>query len=94
MTPIAHGLELFPFRFRDPRTGKWIRARYAAEVHEIKERHVDWEILGSPKIREISSDACYFTPHSRENAVRQPGAGAHNRRMEAGTAVTVAGIAS
>jgi hypothetical protein len=25
---MAPRLELFPFRFRDPRTGKWIRARY------------------------------------------------------------------
>jgi hypothetical protein len=24
-------LELFAFRYRDPRTGKWIRARYVAE---------------------------------------------------------------
>jgi len=25
-------LELYPFRFRDPRTGKWVRARYLAKV--------------------------------------------------------------
>jgi hypothetical protein len=28
-------VELFPFRFLDPGTGKWIRARYKAERHEI-----------------------------------------------------------
>jgi hypothetical protein len=28
-------LELFAFRYRDPRTGNWIRARYVAERHEI-----------------------------------------------------------
>ena len=27
-------LELFLFRYRDPRTGKWIRARYRAERHD------------------------------------------------------------
>ena len=28
---MAPRLELFPFRYRDPPTGKWIRARYRAE---------------------------------------------------------------
>jgi len=27
--------ELFPFRYRDDLTGKWVRARYLAERHEI-----------------------------------------------------------
>ena len=63
---MAPRLELFPFRFRDPRTGKWIRARYVAELHEIKQRYIEWEIIGPPEIREISSDARYFTPHPRE----------------------------
>jgi hypothetical protein len=31
-------LGLFPFRYRDPLTGKWVRARYVAELHEIAER--------------------------------------------------------
>ncbi|HUH91605.1 MAG TPA: hypothetical protein VL742_00475 [Casimicrobiaceae bacterium] len=31
-------LELYPFRFRDPLTGKWIRARYVAELHETRQR--------------------------------------------------------
>ena len=32
-------LELFPFRYRDPLTGKWVKARYKAERHEIAARH-------------------------------------------------------
>jgi hypothetical protein len=27
--------ELFPSRYCDPLTGKWVRARYVAERHEI-----------------------------------------------------------
>ena len=31
----------YPFRYRDPRTGKWVRARYKAEPHVIAERHAE-----------------------------------------------------
>ena len=60
--PMAPRLELFPFRYCDPRTGKWIRARYVAELHEIKARYAEWEIIGSPEIRDVDPAACYFTP--------------------------------
>lgn len=39
-------LELFPFRHRDPRTGKWTRARYRAELREIAARFAEFEIIG------------------------------------------------
>ena len=35
----APRLELFPFRYRDPRTGKWTTARYRAERREIAARY-------------------------------------------------------
>ena len=38
--------ELFPFRYRDELTGKWVRARYLADQHEIVERYKEWEITG------------------------------------------------
>jgi hypothetical protein len=47
MTPI----ELYAFRFRDPRTGKWIRARYVATLAELAARYREWEIIGPPEIR-------------------------------------------
>jgi hypothetical protein len=31
-------LELFPFRYRDPRTGMWVRARWEATAKEIAAR--------------------------------------------------------
>jgi len=56
-------LTLFPFRYRDPATGKWIRARYKATVEEIAQRHAQWEIAGPPESR--SGNAAMFRPHYR-----------------------------
>ena len=44
-------IELYPFRFRDPRTGKWVRARYVATRAELASRYREWEIIGPPEIR-------------------------------------------
>jgi hypothetical protein len=59
-------LELFPFRYRDELTGKWKRARYVAERHEIEARFAEYEVLGPPEIRQVDTDARYFAPHPRE----------------------------
>ena len=56
-------LELFAFRYRNPLTGKWVKARYRAERHEIAERHAEYEIIGPAEIRERNPDARYFSPH-------------------------------
>jgi len=63
-------LELFPFRYRDPRTGKWVRARYRAERQEIAARYAEYEIVGQAEIREIDPDERRFCPHSAEPAPR------------------------
>jgi hypothetical protein len=39
---------LYPFRYRDPVTGKWVRARYRATRETIARRHAAWEITGPP----------------------------------------------
>jgi hypothetical protein len=44
-----------------PRTGKWIRARYRAQRHEIAARYADWEITGPAEIREVDPAARAFT---------------------------------
>ena len=44
-------IELCPFRLRDPRTGKWVRARYVATRAELESRYREWEIIGPPEIR-------------------------------------------
>lgn len=61
--------ELFPFRYRDPLTGKWIRARYLAERHEIGARYKQWEITGPPEVRHDAVGG-HFSPF-RTNAAGQ-----------------------
>jgi hypothetical protein len=56
-------LLLYSFRFVDPVTGKWVRARYVAELHEIAARHERWEIIGGPEIR--TRAAAMFSPSSK-----------------------------
>jgi hypothetical protein len=51
LQPSADPLLLYPFRFRDPVTGKWVRARYKAERTEIAARYAAWELCGPPEIR-------------------------------------------
>lgn len=39
-------LVVYPFRYKDAGTGKWVRARYMAERDEIAARYAEWEITG------------------------------------------------
>ena len=41
---MAH--RLHPFRFRDPVTGKWVRARYRATPDDIARRYVEARVDG------------------------------------------------
>jgi hypothetical protein len=63
-------LELYPFRYRDPLTDKWVRARYVAELHEIA-RYVEWEIVGPPEIRSRGYSGS-FNPYRREPNAHLP----------------------
>jgi len=58
-------LTLYPFRYRNPVSGKWKRARYVAERHEIAARHApgEWEIIGPPEIRDVDAHAQHFHPY-------------------------------
>ena len=44
-------IEVYAFRFREPRTGRWVRARYRATLAEIKARYREWELDGPGEIR-------------------------------------------
>jgi hypothetical protein len=48
---MAVSVELFPFRYRDPLTGRWVKARYKATPEEIAARFVEWEITGPAEVR-------------------------------------------
>jgi hypothetical protein len=60
LQPWSEPLTLYPFRFRDMLTGKWVRARYVAERSEIAKRYTEWEITGAPEIRQRAGTA--FSP--------------------------------
>ena len=61
---MAPRLELFPFRYRDPRTGKCVRARYYAQRHEIAARYSEWKITGPAEVRDVDPAAQAFTPNT------------------------------
>lgn len=39
-------LVVYPFRYRDARTGKWVKARYMAERTEIAAQYAEWKVTG------------------------------------------------
>jgi hypothetical protein len=58
---MASTVEVFPFRYRDPRTGRWVKARYKAERTEIAARYAEWEITGPGEERRPIDG--YFNPN-------------------------------
>jgi hypothetical protein len=48
-------LQLYPFRFRDPLTGKWVRAHHKMQVPELQRHYSDWEITGAPQVRHATT---------------------------------------
>ena len=62
-------LQLYPFRFRDPLTGKWVRARHRMQVPEMQRSYAEWEITGAPEIRDIAAEApAQFSPFGSASA--------------------------
>ena len=59
-------VDLYPFRFRDPVTGRWVRARYRAARDEIERRYVEYEIIGRAEVRAGDPDTPRFTPHREQ----------------------------
>jgi hypothetical protein len=56
-------LQLYPFRFRDLLTGKWVRPRHRMQVPEMQRHYPEWEITGAPEIRRvIETSAQQFNP--------------------------------
>jgi hypothetical protein len=70
--PLRHNrhgprLELYLLRYRDPLTGKWVRARHKLQMPALQRQYAEWEITGAPEIRHV-------TPGSAEpfNPFRPP----------------------
>jgi hypothetical protein len=64
LSVMAPLLRLYPFKFRDPATGCWTKARYKATLSDIAARHAEWMIDGEPEIRG-SIPASSFSPYPR-----------------------------
>jgi hypothetical protein len=59
-------LLLYPFRFRDPVTHKWVRGRYKAERCELDARYAEWETVGEPEVRCPKDIGAAFSPWRRD----------------------------
>lgn len=61
--PCVPTLVLYPFRFRDPLTGRWVRARHKMQVSELRRHYSEWEITGAPEIRYVTETSAQpFNP--------------------------------
>jgi hypothetical protein len=61
------GNEFYHFRFRDPRSGKWIRAGFLAQVPVIRRCYAEWEIIGPSERRTVGTGGS-----EQFNDLRQP----------------------
>jgi hypothetical protein len=61
---MSEPIVVYPFRYRDPRTKRWVKARYRAERAEIAARYAEWEITGPGEERRPIGG--YFNPGRRE----------------------------
>jgi hypothetical protein len=69
MAPL---LRLYPFKYRDPISGTWIKARYKATLDDLAARYAEWMIAGEPEVRgNIPSSS--FNPYRwTDGAVTHP----------------------
>jgi hypothetical protein len=68
-------MELYPFRYRDPLTGRWVKARYKATPEEIAARHAEWEIVGPAEVRSSiggSFQPYRVVPHAELTRLEEP----------------------
>ena len=56
-------IEVYTFRYRDPVTGKWVRARYKADLQAIAKRYAEWQITGAAEVR--TPGGGWFNPHRK-----------------------------
>jgi hypothetical protein len=59
--PDSHVILIYPFRFVDPRTGRWVRARYRSTREQIERCYTQWGITGEPERIIVGSGS--FSPH-------------------------------
>jgi len=55
---------VYPFQYRDARTGRWVNACYQPTPEEIAARYAEWELTGPGEERRPISG--HFNPNRRE----------------------------
>ncbi len=60
----------YPFRYRSELTGRWVKARYKAERHELIARYTEWEIIWEPELRWPQEGPRAFNPWRRNGSNR------------------------
>ena len=53
---------LYPFRRRDPLSGKWYRARYKVSEEQLAQHEGEWIVDGPPEIRRALGPTSAFQP--------------------------------
>jgi hypothetical protein len=68
--------ELYPFRYKHPVTGKWVRARYRAALETIAARYATWELTGAPSVPARTAGGFnpyrHVTPHTEVARMSEP----------------------
>ena len=59
-------IELFPFRYKDARTGKSTRARYKATRDAIAARYAEWDMTGPGEVRRPAERYVHETREPRD----------------------------
>ena len=52
MPRMAPRIELFDFPYRDPRSGKWVRALHR-DTRGNRHRYAEWQLLGPAEVRDV-----------------------------------------
>jgi hypothetical protein len=46
-------------------TGKWVKARYVAELDVIREQYAEFDLIGEPEVREVRHAWASFNPYRK-----------------------------
>lgn len=57
---------LYRFKYRNPRTRKWVTARSSAELHVIEQMHEHFVLLGEPERRDDPPESTSLHRHDED----------------------------
>jgi hypothetical protein len=60
---MVREIALFPFRYFDLLSRKWVRARYLATLDDLAARYGAFQVVGPPEIRRAEDAATLSASH-------------------------------